>query len=117
AVLDEDARWAVHVAHRLARGEATEAERGRAESAVFRLQDYNQDLDRFFYNEDYAAAGYPPYQTDRWFAATETVAGAVAADPWLGARVALRSALEAAGNEGRTAERSRLCAALRSIMN
>jgi hypothetical protein len=115
-VLDEEGRWAVNVANRLARGEATEAERAHAENAVFHFDDYLQDLDRFYYNADYEAAGYPPYQTDPQFAAAEAAAGAIAADPWLGACVAARSALEAAGFECRNAERARLCAALRFIM-
>jgi hypothetical protein len=116
AVLDQDGRWAINTANRLAHGEATEAERAQAEQSAFRFADYNDDLDRYYYNEDYEAAGYPPYQTDPQFAAAEAAAGAVAADPWLGARVAARSALEVAGNEGRAAEKARLCAALRSLM-
>ncbi len=115
-VLDEDGRRAVHVANRLARGDATEAERAEAECAVFRLDDYNDDRDRFCYDAEYQAAGNPPYEADPWFAATDAAAGAVAADPWVGACVAASSALEAAGKEGRAAERSRLCASLRSTM-
>jgi hypothetical protein len=116
AVLDEDGRRAVRVAARLARGQATESERAEAESGVFQLEGYQQDLDRFYDTEDYEAAGYPQYSTDPWFAATDAAAGAVAADPWLGACVAARSALEAAGKDGRAAEQSRLCAALRFIL-
>lgn len=82
----------------------------------FPVASYNDDLERYYYNQDYEAAGFPHYRTDPEFAAAEAAAGAVASDPWLGACVAARNALIAAGEKRRASEQARLCDALRSLI-
>jgi hypothetical protein len=117
-MLDESARASVKVAARLARGEATEAERVAAEQEAFWFSKYQEYLDKYYYADDYEAFDGRKYETDRQFAAAEAVAGALCSEPLTAAKVAARSALEASSDDvARAQEQIRLCGVLRSIVS
>lgn len=109
-LLDEDGRAAVAVAERLAGGRASEAERAAAEQAVFHLDEWIRDMEVGYGDLPPDAAPGP-----EWYAA-EAAGGAVASDPWAGARQSARAAVEAAPEEDRAAIRGRLCQALRGLV-
>lgn len=109
-LLDEPGRAAVAVTERLARGQASEAERAAAEQAVFSPDEYIRDLEVWY-------GDMPPTATPgpAWYAA-EAAGGAVASDPWAGARQAARAAVEATPEAARSAVRERLCRSLRQLV-
>ena len=107
-LLDEAGRAAVAVAERLARGMASEAERAAAEQSVFRLDAWTRDMEVWYGDMPLDTAPGP-----EWYAA-EAAGGAVASDPWAGARQAARAALAATPEESRAAVRASLCRAFRA---